>query len=77
MTTTFEHIQQLLDIIADTKPEGWVNKLQEIRTTVDQDHEAGSLSNTQWRVLVERSARIQDRFNDQRMAEINKEESHD
>lgn len=66
----YEHYERLLRIVADTKPEGWVNDLQGIRKAVDQAHDAGALATYQWQALVSTSARIQDRFNDERMNEI-------
>ena len=58
----FEQMDALLDgVILDRT--NWLNRLQAIREEADAAYNRGELTDYQWRVLVTRSAKIQDQIN--------------
>jgi len=75
MDNEFERIDRMLDgVTLDTTGDrmltsGWLDRLIRIRRLTDDAYNTGAIAEHEWKALVGRSARIQDRINDRLAAE--------
>ena len=59
----FDKLDMLLDK-TKTNQIDWVSNLQSIREEADDSYNAGELADYEWRMLITKSAKIQDERND-------------
>lgn len=56
-----ENLLSVLDASLATYPHAWLTLLEATRKAINRAHDRGELDDREWRALLDRAARIQDR----------------